>query len=318
MIRRKEWSLDAPDDGGASGPVDVVRGTLPDEGQYGDDVDPWADIEIDDGVPAVPAELAGKSAAELIAEIEKRDVAARENAGKTDSAALLAGQFSAFLESQKPKAGPLQEGYRVKQPQQQPFNAAENEKWKKGLAEKFLDDPTAATQEVIGREVAPLLMSMAESQAMLSRELVRMDPETKDIYAKFAAEIEADVADVDAMTKLKNPRIYHVAVERARARHFSELVGESTAAQQEALAASYMGVDVETLRKMKAQGSAGKPSAPASSTLASAGRASTPTPGVKSRISLTPSQRSEVQAFANARGVSLEAAAAHLKSRGQI
>jgi len=301
--------------------ANVVLDTLPTEPGDGRDVaDPWGDVEIDDG-PGVSSspELAGKSQAELIAEIEKRDLAQREAAAKPDSSAMLANQFAAFLEAQKPKAGPVPDGYKVKQAPQQPMDPVSMERWKKQLAEKFLDDPTAATQEVIGREVAPLLMSMAESQAMLSRELVRMDPETRDIYGKFAAEIEADVAEITPMDKLKNPKIYHAAVERARARHFTELVSESTSAQQEAIAAKYLkdtlGLDLAALK-------GGKVSSPqpASSTLASPGRASPgPAPAqAKQRITLTAAQRVSVQQFADSRGVSMEAAAAHMKSKGLL
>jgi hypothetical protein len=315
MIKRSDFHY-APDDGGSGGAgVDVVTGTLPSEVEPGD-IDPWADVELgDEGANNAPPELAGKSVNELLAEIEKRDVAARELSTKVDPATNLANQFAQFLELQKPKVGPVAEGFRVKQPVQQ-ANPEEFAKWSKTMAEKFLDDPTGATREVIGREVSPLLVTMAESLAMMSRENARLDPETKDVYAKYSAEIEADVAEIDAMTKLKNPRIYHAAVERARSRHFSELLTEQTTAQQEVIATAYLksiGVDIATLKK-------GAPvaSTPAASTLAAAGRSSAPTPTTKRTINLNPQQRAAVNARALALGVTAEAAAARMRERGEI
>jgi hypothetical protein len=296
--------------------ANVVLDTLP-QSQFRT-IDAYDDVELsDEQQSSVPAELAGKTQAELIAEIEKRDLQRKEAELRVDPATNLANQFAQFLETQKPKTQQI-DGYKVKSlgPQQ----PVDMEKWKRSINEKFLDDPSAAAQEVIGREVSPLLLQMAESQAMLSRELVRLDPETKDVYARFAQEIEAEVSDMDAATKLRNPRIYHAAVERVRSRHFSELVSETTKAQQEAIATEYLkslGID---MAELKARGGASKPVAPVSSTLATAGRMSAPAESgaQKQRIVLNSQQRSAVEQFALARGVSVEAAATHLRAQGKI
>jgi len=320
MIGQRLQVQYAPDTGG--GPADLVLGTLPEEeNEDSQSVNPWSDIELvdEDSSANVPVELAGKTTSELLAEIEKRDAALHAAETRVDPMANLASQFGALADQLKPKQAAAVDGYRVaKQPQQQ-FSPADIDRMNKQLAEKFLDDPAGATREVIGRELGPMLSTMAESQAQLSRELVIMNPETRDIYKRYANEIEAEVSEVDALTKLRNPKIYMLAVEHAKARHFSELVEETTVAQQEALAAKYFGVDVETLRKMKTAPGKAPVATPAGSTLASGGRVSpAPASTLKTRIVTTPENRMKIESFAKARGVSPEAAAAHLRARGEI
>ena len=308
----------APDD--ASSGVDIVAGTLPQDDD-GPATDPWSDVELaDDSAASVPPELAGKTPAELIAEIERREQEATALRQRVDPASTLAETMQAFMQSQRPAQAPIPEGFRVKQtaPQMTP---QDYEKWKKGLADKFLDDPTAATQEVVLREVTPLLGTLAESMASLSRDNARLSPETKDVYAKYAAEIEADVAEIEPLVKLRNPRVYQEAVERARARHFNELVSETTKAQQEAIASEYLkslGLDIETVKASAGKASAVPASAPAASTLAKPGVQSAPAQTSKTRISLSPQQRAAVEARAKATGMSLEATAAHMRARGLI
>jgi len=306
----------APDDRG--GPANIVDDTLPDESEM-------TPIESDDEYDLVeddpsrgPANLAGKSQAEIMAEVARLEAANRDLGAKVDPTTQLAQQFASFLDMQKPKAAPIAEGYRLKQAAM-PTDPQALERFNKRLAEKYLDDPAGATREVMNAEMAPVLMRLAENIAMQSRELVRLDPDTSDIYKKYAAEIENDVAEASAQDKLSNPRIYHSAVERARARHFNELVTETTTAQREAIATEYLkslGLDLDVLKK---QGARAAPASAASSTLATPGgtRPGVP-PGGKKTINVTPQQKAMLTERALALGVSVGELAASMRERGQL
>lgn len=330
MLRRMQFAM-AADGGGGGGrpvldePVSLLHDTLPDEEVAANDDDLWG-VELADDTPAdmsARPDLIGKTQAELLAEIQRRDVESAELKARVDPAQTLSETMKAFMQAQKPAPAAVPEGYRVKPAPSANVDPDALARYNKQLTERFIDDPVAATREVATREMLPILTRLAENQAMQSRTLVRLDPDTKDIYAKYASEIEADVAEADALAKLNDPQIYQKAVERARARHFNELVSETTQAQQEVIAANYLkslGLDLESVKASAGKApSTPQPARAAASTLARAGMmAPSASTATKARVVLTPAQRVKVESFARSRGVSAEAAAAHLRDKGEL
>jgi len=315
--------LYAPDGaaGGSNGPMNTVEDTLPDERYETGAVEDYGDYDlVDDNTGQMPADLANKTPAELAAEIARRDNEARELGARVDPTNALSAQFKEFLALQQPKAAPIPEGYKLKGSAPQQMDPVARAAHNKRLAERFLDDPAGATQEVLNAEMAPVMMQFAQNLALQSRELVRLDPDTKDIYRKYASEIEADVAEATVADKLSNPRIYHAAVERAKSRHFTELVDETTQSQQEAIAAKYFGIDVEALRKLKdAPGAPVKPAAAASSTLAGAAGNRPPVVATQRKtIAVNPQQRARIEQGARALGVTASEYATYLRERGEL
>ena len=316
----------------------LVRDTVPDGGPIVDDevdqeddgvgTNPYSDVElVDEDLSAIPPELAGKSQAELVAELKKLEETNRAQASGNDPATMLATQFSKFLEAQKPAAAPIPEGFRVKKGPAGANTPVDREAFKKRINERYLDDPLEASREVIANETAPLMLAQAETVAQMSRMLVELDPSTKEVYARYRSEIESDVAEITPLEKLQDPRLYHKAVERARARHFSEEIALTTSSQKEAIAKDYLKSlgfaddQIDGLIASKGSGVSPAPTAAASGTLASPGRASSAPSGAnstKTRIVLNADQRGRASSFAKARGVSLEAAVEYLKSKGQL
>jgi len=300
-------------------PADIVMDTAPQEQERYQEINGYDDVEIkgeDDDIPeGVDPELAGKSREELLKEIGMRSRAAQEAQSKADPVGALNENFNRFLQSTQPKPTVV-EGWRTARPGvQQPPSAVDQEAYKRKMADKFLDDPVAAQQELMTQQLGPLLTQFAENQAMQSRELAMLSPETKDIFARYSGEVEQEVANISVQEKLQNPRVYQMAVERIKTRHMTELIGEQSKAQvdqilQERL--KELGLDPAILKN--APGA----NRPPAGSLASPVGQRPPAPVGKTTIRLTPAAKAQVDQFARARGVSLETAAAHLRDRGLI
>jgi len=308
----------SPGESGA-GPADIVMDTiLPDQGAYRE-IDGYDDVELkgemDDIPEGVDPELAGKSREELLAEIGLRSRAAQEAQSKADPVGALNANFDRFLQSTQPKPVVV-EGWKTVRPGvQAPVTPADQEAYKRKMADRFLDDPVSAQQELMREQLGPLLAQFAENQAMQSRELAMLSPETKDIFSRYAGEVEQEVSLVSVQEKLQNPRVYQMAVERVKTRHMTELIGEQSKAQVDILLAERLkelGIDPAVLKN--APGA----NRPAVGSLATPAGQRPPATGAKTTIRLTPATKSAVEQFAKARGVSLETAAAHLRERGQI
>lgn len=329
-ILKHEWVREAPpaDTGGAA---NIVLDTLPQEGAVEEEneeqggrgeIDAFGDFELGGEDESVPEALRGLSRDELIAKLNEQQ-SAIEASAKPDPIAHLGEQFSALAQALKPAAPAPVDGYKVRNATPPaPMSADEIEKLTKRLNEEFIDNPAAAARKVVAQEFGPMLVVLAENSAQQSRENVLLNAELSPIYKRYASEIEAEIAELDPLTKLKNPRVYQAAVDRAKARHFTELSAEMSQAQQEEMAAKYLGIDIEALKALKGQVGAGgaKPGAkPASATLARAGAAAAPSSAsAKKVIRVSAEQRAMIAQRARALGVTPEALAASMHERGEI
>jgi hypothetical protein len=309
------------DDGGGGNPTpNIVTDTMPQTLDRGfRDIDGYDDVAIESGdvIPeGVPPDLASKSREELLAEIAARQRAAAQDASKVDPIGALTSQFGQFLQQSRPAEAPV-EGWKAQSvPSAVPTDPMALAEYRKKLNDKFLDDPVGAQQEVLNATLTPFLQQLAQNQALQSRELAMIHPETKDIFSRYGREVEQEVSMMPVQEKLQNPRVYQVAIERVKARHLSDLVAEQAKTQVDTLLAARLqelGLDPAILQGQKpAAAPTGQP------TLANPVGNRPVTPQSKTTIRLTPAQRVAVEREALAKGVSIEAVASRWRDLGKI
>jgi hypothetical protein len=266
----------------------------------------------------VEPELANKTREELLQEIASRNKATTEAQNRVDPIGALNQNFERFLTGTQPKPEVV-EGWRNARSTvpSAPQNPADVAAWKRTMADKFLDDPVGAQQELMNQSLLPILSQVAENQALQSREMAMLSPETKDIFQRYSAEVEREVQGVSIQEKLQNPRVYQAAVERVKVRHMTELVGEQSKAMVDQLLADRLkelGLDPSILEK--GGKAAQRPAAPS---LAAPG-GQRPPASVADRVSIrvTPVQKKMIEQKAAAYGVTPEAMAARMRERGEI
>lgn len=174
----------------------------------------------------VPDNLKGKSRDEILqALLEERKKLAGEP--KPEPVSELTNTMREMLSKLAPPKQEVQPGYSLT-PQTPLSREAQlpEQEFSKYIANLMLEDPVRAQQLVMERQMAPLLTTVASSQAQLSRELALSNPAYKKVYDKYSNEVEQMVAAVPVQTRLQNPKIYHQAIELVKARHVDEVVNE--------------------------------------------------------------------------------------------
>jgi hypothetical protein len=174
----------------------------------------------------VPDNLKGKSRDEILqALLEERKKLAGEQ--KPEPVSELTSTMREMLSKLAPPKQEVQPGYSLT-PQTPLSREAQlpEQEFSKYIANLMLEDPVRAQQLVMERQMAPLLTTVASSQAQLSRELALSNPAYKKVYDKYSNEVEQMVAAVPVQTRLQNPKIYHQAIELVKARHVDEVVNE--------------------------------------------------------------------------------------------
>lgn len=217
----------APDDGGMGGGGDGEVAFEP--------LDTSSGITFEDlpEEPAEPEEFKGKSRADLIKEMDEREkaFAAQRSSleAQASQTAALQGAFAGLAEklekvAKAPQGQPTAQGMDPQKPYESP------EQFNERIQQSLLVNPVQALTEVGERVFGPTLQQQAIALQATSKELVRLRPETKPIYEKYGAEIDALAA-----TAPNNPRAYLEATEIVASRHRSELVAEEAAALAERL-----------------------------------------------------------------------------------
>jgi hypothetical protein len=229
------WSPEMPA-GGADLPESILP---PRQGEVEINSNELGDEEFDvviDGTPEadaaktatmeVPENLKGKSRDEILqALLEERKKLAGEP--KAEPVSELTNTMREMLSKLAPPKQEVQPGYSTT-PQAQLSREAQmsEQDFSKYIANLMLEDPVKAQQLVNERQMAPLLATVAASQAQLSRELALSNPAYKKVYDKYSNEIEQIIGAVSVQTRLQNPKIYHQAIELVKSRHIDEVVNE--------------------------------------------------------------------------------------------
>ena len=281
-----------PDDGGMGG-EDISFEPL--------DTGTGIDFEVVPEPTGEPEEFKGKSREDIIKEMKAReDAFAAQRAtleGQASQTAALQGAFAGLAERlEKVAKGP--QGPQAPQVPLSPKPYESPEQFEERIRTSLLVNPVQALSEVGERLWAPVLQQQAAATHSIARELVKLQPETKPIYDKYGAEIDALAA-----TAPNNPRAYFEATEIVASRHRSELVaGEAVALAEKML--------TEKLAALGIQGNQGSQGALAVKAPGNHVEGGVPKgPRVvngKRVVQATPAQKAQWQAAADAKHMRLE------------
>lgn len=98
------------------------------------------------------------------------------------------------------------------------------EEFKARLNENWVDDPYALLMEFNQKKIAPLAQELLATNVIHSKRDLERDPERKDTYKQYEAEIEAEVNSIPPELKIKDPDVYAKAHDRVIGRHINEVI----------------------------------------------------------------------------------------------
>lgn len=181
--------------------------------------------------PDAPAQA--QPAADFEARFRALEAENAQLKARPDSSAALAealGTFKTGLEAIA--ARPVE----VKT-QAQPGPVVDLEAEDRSIDENFLDGPVKNVKKLLGREVAPAIETLVQSNVSTARAVVSARPREAALFARFGKEIEAEFDALPA-TRFRDPvAAYERAISVVRGRHFDELLSEAQSAQVPAAAA---------------------------------------------------------------------------------
>lgn len=173
-------------------------------------------IVVDDGTPKPDAEKEALKAA-----LAAKEAEAQRLAGQPVD--VLAKGLDALAKSvQRPaQAAPL--------PGQQPGETLED--FKKRINEKAFESPFDAYMEVLERYKGAEDSAQVARNLAYSKALAAQDAAAKPFIAKYADEIEAEIALLPPQVRQNDPKAYARAVQIVKANHIDDLVAEAVAAK---------------------------------------------------------------------------------------
>jgi hypothetical protein len=174
----------------------------------GRDVIPEEESE-EDKVPEEYKSLTKKQLVEMLSKAQEES---------NQAAALQAAVSSLGEKLSKPSSTP--HGFEVS-PQKK---GESDEEYAKRINETlFGDNPYQVLQEVIRREVQPLLHGIQSQTVQQAKQLLERDEEKGPIFKKYKEEIESMVAAMPAEHR-NNPGVYEFALNQIQIRHMDEII----------------------------------------------------------------------------------------------
>lgn len=149
-------------------------------------------------------------------ELQKEKEALKQQA---DSVAALQKSFESFGKSfNKPVESQSQPTY-----QQPAFDP-------KALDEQIMNDlytkPTNAFDAYFNQKMAPIFQEVLVKQASLSENMLKYDPDKRDVYVKYKEEIDSELKRVSPYEKVNNPNYASDVFDKVKARHLDDLLEE--------------------------------------------------------------------------------------------
>jgi len=278
-----------------------------------------ADVVVDDGQVALPdgldPSLATADKTALLAKLQEMQRTNQELSGRVDPVTAMQTTLQQTLAPFAPKAADPIDGSKWVAPQSPQVPYESQEQFQKRMSDKFLMDPVGAQQELLDRQLGPLVGTFLQNQAQTSRELLRLNPKTAKIYEKYSNEIEREVSMIPPNQRLQNPNIYQQAAEIVRGRHLSEEVNESVAEQ----------VKLQVAEQLKAMGldpSGVKPGQPVQqqrlNTLANPAGSQPQQQQNRNQIRLTPQRKAELERLADVKGMDFTTMVNIMHENGQL
>lgn len=186
-----------------------------------EEVDPTGDLEVlMEGVDEIPQvettpvdpEFKDLTRDEIIERVRKEREALQKTKAEADNSAALNQVLKELKDRQvapQQPAGPP------------PQTEAE---FKAKFNEKFYDNPYDTMMEFQQKKLGPEVQRIMFQNMQLARKLAALDPDKKDTFALYGAEIDDYVARLPPEAKLYDPDIYSKAHDAVISRHVNEIV----------------------------------------------------------------------------------------------
>lgn len=178
----------------------------------------------------------------ILEDLKAKEAELTQARAQADSVAALRGSFGEFAETLKKQTTP---NFAPPQLQQQPFDI---EKYKAEFNSKLFEDPFGTVTSLMQQQQMYQVQANANQNVMYSKQLVKIDPETKEYMSRWEQEVEEVVQAMPAQVKASNPHVYKEALNQVKIRHFDELLKEQVA---EALKAQGVQAQVAAPRPMQ-------------------------------------------------------------------
>jgi len=177
---------------------------------------------------------------------------------------------------------------------------------------KFYDDPFATITELMQIVQQGNGTQQANTNLMYSKRLLQVDPSTRDLYKRFENEVEVEVSRMSIQERMNNPAVYDEALTRVKARHMEELMDERVKAEIAKLQQPANGQQQQQKQTRPAtyaeQGGA-RPSIGSGPSIGAGGERT---------IKITSAKKAEIEAYAEAHFIPVNAAARLFENRGWL
>jgi hypothetical protein len=259
------------------------------------DADASGEIAPEDEVEFVVQEEQQESIDQqkILADLAAKDEALKAAQAQADQVAAMRASFDGLGER-------LAKQPQVVMPQQQQQQPAfDPKRMKEEFNEKIFVDPyetIMGMQQMISQAQAS---AMANQNLAYSKQLVKLDPETKEHLTRWESEVESVVQALGPQARAMNPNIYRDALDQVRARHMNEIIQEKVA---EAL-------------KTAAPAAATRP---VQYTETSTAAPSALPAGGKRQITISPAIKARAEAEARSKGIPVERMFEIYRDRGLI
>lgn len=251
-----------------------------------EEIDPTGDLEVLlEGVDEIPAASMPEEPEDL-KNVSREDIIAKVKLEREELARAkeAAGNQAAIAQALKDMRTSPQQVVREAMPQQGPQES--EDAFKLRFNEQFYNDPYNTMMEFQKKKLAPEVQRIMASNMQLSRKLAALDPDRKDTFGQYIAEIDDFVGRLNPEQKLYDADVYTKAHDAVIARHVNEIIDRKV---KEAVGG-------------KQQPVAGKPA------FSEGGSAPRPATGPRTTIVLTPKE----QQYAATKGLTRESMGAWL------
>lgn len=160
---------------------------------------------------------------QLVAKITQMSTQQSQIKQQQDTQVLVNSQINAQFDR---LADVLQGRAMPQQPTAQPVQVETEEQFNERVRELYHDDPVKAQNEVLKRQVGPLLTTLAGNNVQHARALLSLDPIEGPLFQRFQADVDREVNVMPDWQKLQDPDVYRKALDKVKAKNFPVLVKE--------------------------------------------------------------------------------------------
>jgi predicted RNA-binding Zn ribbon-like protein len=188
-----------------------------------EEIDPTGDLEVLlEGVDEIPAPAAVEEPEDL-KNASREDIIAKVKQEREElvRAKEAAGNQAAIAQALKDMRQP-QQVVRQDMPQQGPQET--EDAFKTRFNEQFYNDPYNTMMEFQKKKLAPEVQRIMASNMQLSRKLAALDPDRRETFVQYQAEIDDFVGRLEPSVKLYDADVYVKAHDAVIARHVNEII----------------------------------------------------------------------------------------------